>query len=101
MLSLYSSVNHKTYYKAQSLVQLRLRIYVVSQQAAIIERLISDYGLTINIVQAVPEQNPFPNQFDLELCGTIEQVQQGLTYLHSVSLTIQGKPNVDGDSWHY
>ena len=39
--------------------------------------------------------------FDLELRGTLNQIQKGIADLEELELEIWGKPNTDGDSWHY
>ena len=39
--------------------------------------------------------------FNLELRGTLNQIQKGIAYLEELELEIWGKPNTDGDSWHY
>lgn len=63
-------------------------------------RLIGDYGLSVTIHKLALETPDFPRQIDLELSGKIPQIQQGLSYLETVSWAIQGKPNTDGDSWY-
>jgi L-aspartate semialdehyde sulfurtransferase ferredoxin len=87
-------------YDKSPTVHLRIRVFLC-QQEPIVSHLISRYGLSVNVTRDVLKEQVFPRQIDLELHGTIAQVQQGLAYLTAVSLAIQGKPNVDGDSWHY
>jgi L-aspartate semialdehyde sulfurtransferase ferredoxin len=81
----------------QQTAYLRIRVYLC-QHEPIISHLIAEYGLSISVIRAVLEDQIFPRQFDLELHGTVAQIQQGLAYLASVSLAVQGKPNADGDS---
>ncbi|MBF2047088.1 MAG: NIL domain-containing protein [Elainella sp. C42_A2020_010] len=92
--------NYATHVEKQPTAHLRVRVYLY-QQEPIVSHLISQFGLSVNVNQVVLEDQVFPRQIDLELHGTIAQVQQGLAYLASVSLAVQGKPNADGDSWHY
>ncbi len=41
-----------------------------------------------------------PLFLDLELIGSIQDIQKGLGYLESLHLPICGKPNPDEDSWY-
>lgn len=86
---------------SSSVTRLRLRVRLPSDPAAAIAQLTSTYGLGVRVdqIQSGPSDGSQP--FDLELQGPIAQLQAGLTYLTSVSLAIQGKPNADGDSWSY
>nr|RNJ64986.1 MAG: hypothetical protein EDM05_33540 [Leptolyngbya sp. IPPAS B-1204] len=93
-------LRYTTHVEKQPTAHLRIRIYLC-QQEPIVSHLISQFGLSVNINQVVLEDRVFPRQVDLELHGTVAQVQQGLAYLASVSLAVQGKPNADGDSWYY
>lgn len=93
-----SHFRHLFHDEKQQTTHLRIRVYLC-QQEPIIARLISQYGLSVSITRAVLEDQDFPKQFDLELQGTIDQIQEALAYLVSVSLLVQGKPNVDGDGW--
>lgn len=84
-----------------SLTRLRLRVYLPSDPAPALAQLTSTYGLGVRVSQIQPDQLDCLGQLDLELHGPIAQLQAGLSYLSSISLTIQGKPNADGDSWSY
>lgn len=86
----------------KSLTRIRLRVLIPQQhrQQPVISHLVSAYGLSINISKALLKPNDRPGQFDLELTGTIAQIQAGLAYLASLDLVIQGKPNPDGDGWY-
>ena len=84
--------------------QIRLQLHIPSfyQQEPVISRLISDYGLLINITGARLEATAHDQgQFDLELRGTPQQIHRGLTYLQSLHIKIIGKSNAEGDSWHH
>lgn len=50
---------------------------------------------------AMRHTQPQQRKLDLELTGSIAQVQSGLTYLESLNLRLEGRPNPDGDSWYY
>lgn len=95
-LRLVSSVFNKS-----NVTQIRLRIYIPQryQQEPIISRLTSEYGLIVNITEAVllPERDE--GKFDLELRGTSSQIYSGLTYLEELQLKLLGKPNACGDGW--
>lgn len=67
----------------------------------IFSRLVADHKLTVNVTNTVLGDDGKPRQLDLELTGTIAQMQSGLAYLKSLNLSIRGKPNPAGDSWHY
>lgn len=85
-----------------SRIRLRVLIPQHDQQQPVISHLASDYGLSVNISEAQLKVNQthLLGQFDLELTGTITQLQAGLAYLVSLDLVIQGKPNPDGDGWY-
>ena len=83
--------------------QIRLRIYIPQryQQEPIISRLTSEYGLIVNITEAMLLPDNAQGKFDLELRGTPSQICSGLTYLEKLQLKILGKPNAYGDGWGY
>jgi hypothetical protein len=83
-------------------VQLRLTLLipVPTQQEPIVARLMTDYGLTVSIFRTVFAISGRPEQLDLKVNGTIEQIQDALAYLKSLDLSIKGKPNPDGDAWY-
>lgn len=86
-----------------SIAHLRIRIFIPKQHSdePIFSRLIADHKLTVNLASAVLEASGRPKQLDLELKGTIAQIQSGLAYLESLNIAIRGKSNPAGDSWHY
>ncbi len=90
-------------FKQTNITQLRVRLYIPAryQQEPMISRLISDYGLIVNITGAMLEHNTQKEGcFDLELRGTFEQIKRGLGYLESFQIQVIGKPNPAGDSWN-
>jgi L-aspartate semialdehyde sulfurtransferase ferredoxin len=83
-------------------IQLRLTLLIPvhTQQEPIVARLMTDYGLTVSIFRTVFAISGRPEQLDLKVNGTIEQMQGALAYLKSLDLSIKGKPNPDGDAWY-
>jgi L-aspartate semialdehyde sulfurtransferase ferredoxin len=86
-----------------STTHLRLRILIPESHhhEPIFSRLVVDHKLAVKIIRTVLGTDDQPRQFDLELTGTIAQMQSGLAYLESLNLKIRGKPNPAGDSWYY
>lgn len=83
--------------------QLRVRLEIPPShgQTPIISRLITGYGLVVNITGALlGEKTQGYGYFDLELRGTVHQIRQGLTFLESLDVTVLGKPGTSGDGWH-
>jgi ABC-type methionine transport system ATPase subunit len=69
--------------------RIRLRIPKDYHQKPVISRLVSDYGLTVNITAAILGANAVGDGwFDLELQGTEAQIHSGLTYLHHLELEV-------------
>lgn len=71
--------------------QTRIRICIPKryQQEPIISKLISEYGLTVNIAAALLGANAREDGwFDLELQGTVPQIQTALLYLNDLDLEI-------------
>jgi L-aspartate semialdehyde sulfurtransferase ferredoxin len=85
----------------ESMTQIRLRLFMpqLYQREPIISHLISNYGLVANLTAALIG-NDIGGYFDLELQGTVKQIERGLSYLTSLNLKITGKPNVAGDGWY-
>lgn len=97
-LGLVSSVSNKS-----NVTQIRLRVSIPKryQQEPIISRLTSEYGLIVNITEAMLIPGNAQGKFDIELRGTPSQICSGLTYLEELQLKILGKPNAYGDGWGY
>jgi len=69
--------------------RIRLRIPKDYHQEPVISRLVSEYGLTVNITAAILGANAVGDGwFDLELQGTDAQIQSALTYLRDLDLQV-------------
>ena len=78
--------------------RIRLRIPKRYQQEPVISNLISDYKLTVNISAALLGANAREDGwFDLNLQGTVPQIQSALLYLNDLDLEVwhEGEP----ESW--
>ncbi|MBW4421471.1 MAG: NIL domain-containing protein [Myxacorys californica WJT36-NPBG1] len=83
-------------------VRVHISIPHQYQQEPIISRLISEHSLVVNITGAIVGTNLHEKGlFDLELNGTPEKICSGLLYLQTLGIKLIGKPNAEGDSWHY
>lgn len=75
--------------------RITLRVPSDYHNEPIISRLVSHYGLTVNIAAAMMgEDVQEEGWFKLELTGTAEQVQAGLAYLRSLNLQVWEKANL-------
>lgn len=82
--------------------QTRIRIRIPKQyhQEPILSDLIAQYKLTINIQAALLTPNAKEDGwFDLELRGTVEQVQNALVYLNDLSLEIWHDSDAHQETW--
>ncbi|MDM9379312.1 NIL domain-containing protein [Chlorogloeopsis sp. ULAP01] len=78
--------------------RVRIRIPRDYHQEPVISRLVSDFGLTVNIAAAILGANAVGDGwFDLDLQGTKEQIQNGLTYFKDLKLETWDETNVG--SW--
>jgi hypothetical protein len=69
--------------------QIRVRIPKNYHEEPVISRLVSDYGLVINIRAAILGANAIGDGwFDLDLQGTTNQIENALSYLQSLALEI-------------
>ena len=69
--------------------RIRVRIPQNHHQEPVISRLVSEYGLTVNIKAAILGQNAVGDGwFDLDLQGTETQIQNGLNYLQELKLQV-------------
>ncbi len=69
--------------------RIRLRIPQEYHQEPVISRLVSDYGLTVNISAAILGSNAIGDGwFDLDLQGTPAQINNALVYLNDLDLQI-------------
>jgi len=73
----------------QTTTRLRIRIPKDYHQEPIISRLISHYGLTVNILAALLGANTKDDGwFDLELRGTLQQLQSAQIYMNDLDLEV-------------
>jgi hypothetical protein len=69
--------------------RIRLRIPKDYHQEPVISRLVSEYGLTVNIAAAILGANAVGDGwFDLDLQGTEAQIKSGLNYLQELELEV-------------
>lgn len=82
----------------QNAKRIRLRIPKDYQQEPVISRLVSNYGLTVNITAAILGANGIGDGwFDLDLQGTSTQIESALTYINDLDLEIWH--DIDTASW--
>lgn len=80
--------------------RIRIRIPKDLHTEPVISRLISQHGVTVNIMAALLSVNARDDGwFDLELRGTMPQIQSGLTYLNELDLEIWGQFTPETDGW--
>ncbi len=76
--------------------RIRVKIPKDYHQEPVISRLVSDYGLTVNITAAILGANAVGDGwFDLELQGTDAQIQSALTHLHGLDLQLWDEGKTD------
>lgn len=83
----------------QTTTRVKIRIPKEYHQEPVISRLVSHYGVTVNITGALLGANARDDGwFDLELRGTSRQIASALTYINELDLEIWGnsKPEIDG-----
>jgi ABC-type methionine transport system ATPase subunit len=69
--------------------RIRLRIPKEFHQEPVISRLVSNYGLTVNITAAMLGSNGIGDGwFDLDLQGSSEQIESALIYINDLDLEI-------------
>jgi hypothetical protein len=77
--------------------RIRLRIPREFHQEPIISRLVLETGLSINISAAILGGNGVGDGwFDLDLQGTVTQIQQGISYLNDLNLEVWQEGEIDG-----
>ncbi len=78
--------------------QIRLRIPRDYHEEPVISRLVSDYGLVINIRAAILGANAIGDGwFDLDLQGTNQQIELAITYLRNLALEVWD--NTSNSTW--
>jgi ABC-type methionine transport system ATPase subunit len=88
--------------KANQPIQTRIRIRIPKKynDEPVISRLISHYGVTVNIAAALLGANARDDGwFDLELRGTDLQIQNALNYLNEMDLEIWDESNTEEYAW--
>ncbi|HEY9599676.1 MAG TPA: NIL domain-containing protein [Cyanophyceae cyanobacterium] len=79
--------------------RLRIRIPKKYSDEPIISRLISDYGITVNIAAALLGANARDDGwFDLELRGNSDQIKEALSYLNDMEVEIW-RGNTEEETW--
>ncbi|AFY72405.1 ABC-type metal ion transport system, ATPase component [Synechococcus sp. PCC 7502] len=80
---------------------ITLKIAGDYHQEPVISRLISEFGLTVNITAAILGENTKDDGwFKLDLQGTQEQIHNALIYLNDLGLEIwDGKNNNIDEGW--
>ncbi len=82
--------------------QTRIKIHIPKDlhEEPIISRLVSHYGIAVNIVAALLGANTRDDGwFELELRGKPEQIQSALTYLNELDLEIWSQSTAEEDGW--
>ena len=80
--------------------RIRLRIPKEYTDQPVISRLVSDYGITVNIAAALLGPNARDDGwFDLELQGKSQQIQSALTYLNERKFEIWSASDTEKGDW--
>ncbi len=80
--------------------RIRLRIPKTYHQEPVISRLVSHYGVIVNITAAILGANARDDGwFDLELRGRVPQINSALTYLDELDLEVWNSPDSEDDGW--
>ncbi|QOV21498.1 NIL domain-containing protein [Anabaenopsis elenkinii] len=75
--------------------KIRLRIPTNFHQEPVISRLVSDYGLTINITAAILGANAVGDGwFELDLQGFATQIDDAINWLRDIELEIWDENSV-------
>ncbi len=80
----------------------RIKIHIPKElhEEPVISRLVSHYGVTVNIAAALLGANIRDDGwFELDLRGKAEQIQSALTYLNELDLEIWGQSREEEDGW--
>lgn len=80
--------------------QIKVCIPKNYQQEPIISRLVSHHGLTVNITAALLGANARNDGwFDLELRGTVPQIQSALVYFNELDIETWHGSSPEEDDW--
>jgi ABC-type methionine transport system ATPase subunit len=86
--------------KRLTTASITLRIGGDYHQEPIISRLISEFGLTVNINAAILGENTKDEGwFKLDLQGTQPQIQTALIYLNDLGLELWNQKNDNDEGW--
>jgi ABC-type methionine transport system ATPase subunit len=81
-------------------IRIRIRIPKDYSQEPVISYVTSEYGVTVNILAALLGADARTDGwFDLELKGSIQQIQHALMYLHELNLEIWYDTDAQTDGW--
>ena len=81
-------------------VRIKIRIPKTLHEEPVISRLVSHYGITVNISAALLGANKRDDGwFELDLRGKVEQIQNALIYLNELDLEIWGQSTPQEDGW--
>ncbi len=84
----------------QSTARIKIRIPKDYHQEPVISRLVSQHGLTVNILAALLSANAREDGwFDLELRGTALQIQSALVYFNELDLETWSQFNPQEADW--
>jgi L-aspartate semialdehyde sulfurtransferase ferredoxin len=62
---------------------------------------LSDFNLVVNITGAMLGQHvEVVNYCDVEIQGTPQQIDRGLSYLKALNVRMRGKPNAIEEDWY-
>ncbi len=80
--------------------RITMRVPQSNHKEPIISRLVSEHGVTVNIVAAILGENAKEDGwFNLELEGSEHQIQSALVYLKEMDLEIWDKTASEDDAW--
>jgi ABC-type methionine transport system ATPase subunit len=81
--------------------RIRIRIPKDYHQEPVISRLVSQYGVTVNIAAALLSANAHEDGwFDLDLHGKAAQIDSALIYLNDLDLEVwQGDNDPTHETW--
>lgn len=80
--------------------RIKIRIPKNLSQEPVISRLISQHGVTVNILAALLSANARDDGwFELELRATDQNIQSALTYLNELDLEIWDQSASEEDGW--
>lgn len=80
--------------------RIKIRIPKDFHQEPVISRLVSQYGVTVNITAALLSANARDDGwFELELRGTPQQLESALIYLNELDLEIWDQSMSEEDGW--